>query len=99
MRWSVLRAWASGTLVVSAMLLLFMVYLLPLPFVVAQDYSDRVAMASLAAFVLIASVAGFVVIAVLKRDRWEEDQGVSLALQAAAAFMAWAASSSAGFGA
>lgn len=65
-----------------------MLYLIPLPFVVPQDYSDRVAVSAVAMIFLILSAAGFVTIALVRRATWSQDRGVSLALQVAAAAMA-----------
>ncbi|HII41393.1 MAG TPA: hypothetical protein HA326_09290 [Thermoplasmata archaeon] len=99
MGWSLLRLWAVGACAVSALLLLFMAYLIPLPFVVPQDYSDRVAVSAVALAVLFLGVIGFVAIALIQRSAWRRDRGVSLALQAAGAAMALLAYLGTGIGA
>ena len=99
MGWSLLRSWAVGACVGSALLLLFMLYLIPLPFVVPQDYSDRVAVSTVAVVVLILGLVGFVAIALVRRNAWSQDRGFSLALQVAAAAMGLFAFLGSGFGA
>lgn len=99
MRWSLLRTWAVGALAVSAVLFLFMIYLVPLPFVRAQDYSDRVAVSMVSLVVLFIEVAGFVAIGWVGRSSYLRDRGASLALQVAAGVLAFFAYTSVGLGA